>query len=574
MTQLLSPHVARRGTAGYVGLVEHLLHAVPRPGQLLLAAAGQRLAALPQRHRLVEAEPAGLQRPTTSASSSRACLVAQVLDRVSRSPSLLRPSPRRRRRPPGPAAGPPAPTSRDRARARARPAPRRRAARPRSRGPAWPRAERRQPRPDVLRGRWSRRSSPRSTAARAAARSRSISTWRGSRPRRGSASTGRCAQRRRSSRCSRSTQPASARRARSRSPAIRAVSSAQVRHEPPAGLGGGGAAQVGDVVDQRGVGLVPDRRDHRGAAGGDGAAQRLVGERQQVLDAAAAAGQHDHVDRRVAVERAERVDDLRHGQRALDGGVLDPEPHRRPAGRRVRHDVVLGGRRPAGDQPDAVGQERQPPLAGGVEQALGGQQLAQPLDAGQQLADADRADLVDAQARACRGRGRTTACRARSPGCPRRPPARRRAPARSGAVSCSDTSAAGSRSTRNAVPVPGRAVTWASWPSTHTAPSRSTHSAILRATVRTGHGCSGESEAGSFALGDRGDPVGQHRDERRAVAVGVLPRQERPQVVEREVAQPAAQLGDGQRRGSRAAPTGPAAASPRPRRPRRPPRRR
>jgi hypothetical protein len=59
-----------------------------------------------------------------------------------------------------------------------------------------------------------------------------------------------------------------------------------------------------------------------------------------------------------------------------------------------------------------------------------------------------------------------------------------------GAVSCSDTSAAGSRSTRNAVPVPARAVTWASWPSTHTAPSRSTHSAILRATVRTGHGCS------------------------------------------------------------------------------------
>ena len=61
-----------------------------------------------------------------------------------------------------------------------------------------------------------------------------------------------------------------------------------------------------------------------------------------------------------------------------------------------------------------------------------------------------------------------------------------------GAVSCSDTSAAGSRRTRNAVPVPARAVTWASWPSTHTEPSRSTHSAILRATVRTGHGCSGE----------------------------------------------------------------------------------
>ena len=67
-----------------------------------------------------------------------------------------------------------------------------------------------------------------------------------------------------------------------------------------------------------------------------------------------------------------------------------------------------------------------------------------------------------------------------------------------GAVSCNDTSAAGSRRTRNAVPVPGRAVTCASWPSTQTAPSRSTHAAILRATVRTGQGASAEFGAGSL----------------------------------------------------------------------------
>jgi hypothetical protein len=143
---------------------------------------------------------------------------------------------------------------------------------------------------------------------------------------------------------------------------------------------------------------VPDRRHHRGAAVRDSPAQRLVGEREQVFDAAATAGQHDHLDLRVPVQRGERVDELRHGQRTLGGGVLDPEPHRGPARGRVGHDVVLGGRGPSGDQADAAGQERKPPLARRVEQALGRQQLAQPLDAGQQLADPDRADVVHPQA--------------------------------------------------------------------------------------------------------------------------------------------------------------------------------
>ena len=47
--------------------------------------------------------------------------------------------------------------------------------------------------------------------------------------------------------------------------------------------------------------------------------------------------------------------------------------------------------------PTTAGRERQRPLADGVEQALGGQQLPDPLDAGQQLAEADGADLGGAQ---------------------------------------------------------------------------------------------------------------------------------------------------------------------------------
>ena len=53
-----------------------------------------------------------------------------------------------------------------------------------------------------------------------------------------------------------------------------------------------------------------------------------------------------------------------------------------------------------------------------------------------------------------------------------------------------DTSAAGSRRVRNAVPEPRR-LSWVTWPSTQTSPSRATHSAIFIATVRTGHGVSG-----------------------------------------------------------------------------------
>ena len=72
-----------------------------------------------------------------------------------------------------------------------------------------------------------------------------------------------------------------------------------------------------------------------------------------------------------------------------------------------------------------------------------------------------------------------------------------------GAVRLIETSAAGSRSTRNAVPDPGRAATWVSWPSTHTAPSRSIHAPILRATVRTGHGSSALVAGGVVTPGVR-----------------------------------------------------------------------
>src|SRR3954471_23729217 len=62
-------------------------------------------------------------------------------------------------------------------------------------------------------------------------------------------------------------------------------------------------------------------------------------------------------------------------------------------------------------------------------------------------------------------------------------------------VTGTDRSAAGSRRVRKTVAAPPRRDSWATWPSTHTSPSRPIHSATLRATVRTGHGASGEEGA-------------------------------------------------------------------------------
>src|SRR3954462_13168098 len=58
-----------------------------------------------------------------------------------------------------------------------------------------------------------------------------------------------------------------------------------------------------------------------------------------------------------------------------------------------------------------------------------------------------------------------------------------------------ERSAAGWRRVMKTVAALPRRESWATWPSTHTSPSRPIHSATLRATVRTGHGASGEEGA-------------------------------------------------------------------------------
>ena len=57
-----------------------------------------------------------------------------------------------------------------------------------------------------------------------------------------------------------------------------------------------GCADVGGEIAERRVLLVADRGHDGHRAGDDGAHEPLVAERQQILEAAAAAGEHDHVD--------------------------------------------------------------------------------------------------------------------------------------------------------------------------------------------------------------------------------------------------------------------------------------
>ncbi len=70
-------------------------------------------------------------------------------------------------------------------------------------------------------------------------------------------------------------------------------------------------------------------------------------------------------------------------------------------------------------------------------------------------------------------------------------------------VTGTEMSATASRSVMKTVFMPGRRLTCATWPSTHTAPSRSTQPAIALAICRTGAGDSSEvSRAMRARLGD------------------------------------------------------------------------
>ena len=80
-----------------------------------------------------------------------------------------------------------------------------------------------------------------------------------------------------------------------------------VRNDPFGGVGGRRGAEVGDVVEDGPVRLVPDRAHHGRGRVGNGPDEFLVAERQQVLQGASAAGDDDHVHVRAGVQFPQRA---------------------------------------------------------------------------------------------------------------------------------------------------------------------------------------------------------------------------------------------------------------------------
>ncbi|CAM5305919.1 hypothetical protein SBADM41S_09680 [Streptomyces badius] len=234
---------------------------------------------------------------------------------------------------------------------------------------------------------------------------------------------------------------------------------AHVRDDLLGRVRGRGGAQIGDQVQQRGVRLMADRGDHRRTAGGHGPDQLLVGERQQILDAAAAPGHHDHVD---LVQRVQLLDRLHHlGDRVhpLHGGVADLEAHGGPAAAGVLQDVPLGGGGPPADEPDELREEGERLLPVEREETLGGERLLELLQPHEQLTDADRPYVGGPQRQLPRGAYHSGFARTTT-----RAPSVTTSAIRSKTcrkqVTLTEMSCDGSRSVRKTTPAPGRRDSW------------------------------------------------------------------------------------------------------------------
>ena len=184
-------------------------------------------------------------------------------------------------------------------------------------------------------------------------------------------------------------------------PAVRAleprVQLGEVRDDEPAGDRRRRGADVGGEVDERRVLLVPDGRDDRHRAGGDGAHEPLVRERQQVLEAD-------------PPPRASTITSTPRSQRsaiaaAISAAARAPwtyvsatsDVRRREAGRDRRQHVALRGGVVAGHEPDEARDPRQRPLPLGREQPLGGELLLQPLERREVRAEPEALDRERAQ---------------------------------------------------------------------------------------------------------------------------------------------------------------------------------
>ena len=174
------------------------------------------------------------------------------------------------------------------------------------------------------------------------------------------------------------------------------------RHGKLGGRGRGRRPAIGGVVDQGGVGLMPDRRDQRDHARRRGAHHDLLVERPEILERAAAARDDQQVRARhrarlrQGIEPRDRGGDLLGRELALHHHRPQQHPAREALGQAMQ-DVPDHGAGRRGDDADHLGQERQGPLAPGIEQALGGELFPPLLEQGHQRTDAGGRQAVDEQ---------------------------------------------------------------------------------------------------------------------------------------------------------------------------------
>ncbi len=115
---------------------------------------------------------------------------------------------------------------------------------------------------------------------------------------------------------------------------------------------GSRGANVGCEICERRVLFVAHSRHDRDPAAGHGSYEPLVAEREEILEAAAAPREHDHVDVVDLAEGGDRLDDRGRRLWALNIGLGDHDPRRREPRRDRGEDIAFGGRVVAGDQPD------------------------------------------------------------------------------------------------------------------------------------------------------------------------------------------------------------------------------
>ena len=145
---------------------------------------------------------------------------------------------------------------------------------------------------------------------------------------------------------------------------------AAVRHRDLGGVGGRGRPPVRDIVGDRDVRLVSDRRDDGDAGGVDRTGDALVVESPEVFDGAAAASGDDEVRHIEFVGVADRARDLRRRFRPLHAHRHDKQLRHGPASAEDADHIVH--RRPGrgGDDRNASRDLRQRLLVGVIKQAL------------------------------------------------------------------------------------------------------------------------------------------------------------------------------------------------------------